>query len=489
MPNRPRIAGVLLLALLTTAARGAAERWYVMLMEDRRAGWMVERERDEDGRVVSESDARLTLRRGDTPITLEIQTRFVESPAGEPIEMSNRTTFGGGPSEQRFEFTPDAVLYTASGAGVTKTERLPLPEGRWLPPAAASQYLAARLAAGADRITTRTLDPLNGPTPITTERSEFERTTIEVMGRSVEAIRCTSVSSLYPDAAGVEFLDERGRLLRSELQLGEWNITILAADKQLALSPVDPPELMQSVFVRPDRAVESPYRARRGVFIVAATSGELPDLPATGSQRVERIDERTIRVLRDLDAEPTEPGPEDTAPLLAASAMLDRDDPRVRELARDGLAAAPAEPAARAETLRRLVHRHIRTKDLSVGFASASEVARTREGDCTEHAVLLAALLRADGIPARVVSGLIYADQPRDEDDAFGYHMWTQALLPTGAGPRWIDLDATLPDALPMTATHIALGVTALPTTERINALVDLAPLMGRLAIAVETLE
>ena len=40
--------------------------------------------------------------------------------------------------------------------------------------------------------------------------------------------------------------------------------------------------------------------------------------------------------------------------------------------------------------------------------ATAAEVARSREGDCTEHAVLLAALARARGIPARVAMGLVY---------------------------------------------------------------------------------
>ena len=37
--------------------------------------------------------------------------------------------------------------------------------------------------------------------------------------------------------------------------------------------------------------------------------------------------------------------------------------------------------------------------------------ARTRSGDCSEHAVLLTALLRARGIPARVSHGLVYLEQ------------------------------------------------------------------------------
>ena len=38
-------------------------------------------------------------------------------------------------------------------------------------------------------------------------------------------------------------------------------------------------------------------------------------------------------------------------------------------------------------------------------------------------------MLRADGIPARVASGLVYADGFLGSRDIFGWHMWTQALI------------------------------------------------------------
>ncbi len=77
------------------------------------------------------------------------------------------------------------------------------------------------------------------------------------------------------------------------------------------------------------------------------------------------------------------------------------------------------------------VNQHIETKDFSRGFASALEVLERREGDCTEHAVLLVSLLRAAGIPARVVSGLAYG-----KGFLFG-HMWTEAYV-----DHWRTLDA-----------------------------------------------
>ena len=64
------------------------------------------------------------------------------------------------------------------------------------------------------------------------------------------------------------------------------------------------------------------------------------------------------------------------------------------------------------------------------------EVARSLEGDCTEHAVLLAALCRARKIPARVAFGLVYYPPQK----GFAYHMWNEVWI----ADRWIPLDATL---------------------------------------------
>jgi hypothetical protein len=119
-----------------------------------------------------------------------------------------------------------------------------------------------------------------------------------------------------------------------------------------------------------------------------------------------------------------------------------------------------------------------------VGFATASEVARTRQGDCSEHAVLLAALLRGAGIPSRTVSGLIYTDEFLGRKNVFAYHMWTQAWLTQGVGGRWVDLDATL-DALPFDAAHIALATSSQSDVGAVNDIVKIAGLLGRLSLQV----
>jgi transglutaminase-like putative cysteine protease len=178
----------------------------------------------------------------------------------------------------------------------------------------------------------------------------------------------------------------------------------------------------------------------------------------------------------------------DNPDFTSASAMIDTQDAEVRKLAQRALAkSADDTPAGRAEAIRRFVHSYINRKNLGVGFASASEVARKRTGDCSEHGVLAAALLRCAGIPSRVVAGVIYADAFAGSQEIFGYHMWAQGLITIDGQPRWVDLDPTLDDRTPFDAAHIALGVTALPEGELATSLSTTATTLGRLKISVES--
>ena len=76
-------------------------------------------------------------------------------------------------------------------------------------------------------------------------------------------------------------------------------------------------------------------------------------------------------------------------------------------------------------------------------------------GVLVHMAVLLAAMLRSRGIPARVAYGLVHAEAFAGRRNVFAWHMWTRAWI----GDRWVDLDATRPRAFG--PTHIRLGESA----------------------------
>ena len=135
-----------------------------------------------------------------------------------------------------------------------------------------------------------------------------------------------------------------------------------------------------------------------------------------------------------------------------SSFVLDFDEASVRRLSDDLRAQLERRPEI--DELVAYVHEHIVDKSYTRGFDLASQVADSGAGDCTEHAVLLAALARSHGYAARVVFGALLLDTAA-ETLAFG-HAWTEIH----DGSDWQIKDATLPaaDADPGAVRYLPLS-------------------------------
>ncbi len=134
---------------------------------------------------------------------------------------------------------------------------------------------------------------------------------------------------------------------------------------------------------------------------------------------------------------PTVAGTADTR-FLENSWVVDFEEKAVKTLAADIRTELEAVPTV--DELERYVHDHIVDKSYTRAFDLASQVAASSAGDCTEHAVLLTAMARAYGHPARVVIGNLILESDSGLY-AFG-HAWTEIH----DGERWTIRDATLPE-------------------------------------------
>ncbi len=103
------------------------------------------------------------------------------------------------------------------------------------------------------------------------------------------------------------------------------------------------------------------------------------------------------------------------------SFVIDSEADAVVEIARS----LGTEPTI--DELTDFVFAHIDNKTYSRGFDLAARVAETGEGDCTEHAVLLAALARHFEYPARVTLGVVLIE---NRSNVFAYgHAWTEVFV------------------------------------------------------------
>lgn len=458
------------------------ELWYRVEIQGAPAGWMMTREGRRGEHLVTESRTHLEFTRSTAVVAVDMESRFVESRDGRPIEAWSRKVLGSQPLVTSYAFQPDAVVVVTEHRGESRRQEVAWPEGDWFTPAALERYLEERMEEGAEDLLVRAIDPLLGVEPVAT------RWTLEARGEVVETgqgkiatNRWRQVPDYAPQIVTTAFVDAEGRLIKSVTPLMGLEMTTVLASREEAMGTESAaPELLVRSFVE-TKKIERPRRVRRAVYEIVIDGDSPPELPEIGAQHVEVKDGRillTVEVgsspkLRDVDPEA----------YLAASTYISHDDPNVRRLLSQALAkeSDAASLSERAETLRAFVNRYLVEKDLNTLLATAAEVAETRSGDCTEHAVLLTALLRAAGIPARVVTGLVYAERFAGASQIFGYHMWSQALI----DGRWIDLDATL-DGSRFDATHIAFATSALDDERTATRdIARIGAIMGHLKIKV----
>jgi hypothetical protein len=222
-------------------------------------------------------------------------------------------------------------------------------------------------------------------------------------------------------------------------------------------------------------AVHSPIHLRARFsqapmhYDLVRMDGKAPVLVTTGEQTVAVTGNRAIvTICRDCGV--AEPETEASlAPYLRPNAWVRSDDAAVLKIAAKGLSAERPLPK-RMHRLEDLVRQNMRRDADYVGYADAAEALRTGKGDCTEFAVLLAALARAQGIPARVVVGMAYSARFTGNKDSFNPHAWVQVY----DGSRWQSYDAALES---FDSAHVALTVGTGEPQELFDAFLQLRQL------------
>jgi transglutaminase-like putative cysteine protease len=238
--------------------------------------------------------------------------------------------------------------------------------------------------------------------------------------------------------------------------------------KEFALGNNDVLELIDKMFVKSPEPIENVGSASSITYTLNPGKGVSFTIPSTDNQTAQRLPDGKISLtikpvtVSSGGAFPYKGSDPKLLEAVKPTRFLQCDDKRVVELARK----AVGDTKDAVEAVRRIesfVARYVDNKSMSVGYASAAEVVESRQGDCSEFAVLTAALCRAVGIPAQVVVGIAYVKEFAGMQ-GFGGHAWDQAYVggdERGQGGKWISLDAAFKSAGwgGYDAGHIALAV------------------------------
>jgi len=362
--------------------------------------------------LVAETDERFALRR----------FRFtLVSPA---------TEFGASGGVEGGEL---AVTYGPKGQ--TAALRVPLDAPIYL-----ASTLRPRVLAGETTPGTRYTVPVFNPLTL-----HSEPMTVTIEGRETLAGRDGPVETirLAEEHQGIRaraWVTSGGAVIREEAALG-FMLERETATHALEAATTDAPVDLTAVSRIPlTGAIDDPRGLTHlSLRVQGPAAPSIPDDPPRqrvhGDRlRIEREDAPAPIALAALGGTP-----EDRAP----APFIEADDPAVVAQARRIVGDA-RDAGVAARRLVAWVSAHVE-KAPSITVPSAREVLASLRGDCNEHAVLLTALARAAGIPARVVAGAVYAG------DGFYYHAWSELWL-----GRWISADSVF-DQMPVDATHVKL--------------------------------
>ena len=331
---------------------------------------------------------RAETRMGGSPIIIEGRM------AGDTVQLSTTTT-----STTESQIPWSAEHHGFFGLERNLTDSVPKPgDQRQL---LALVPLADRVLAVQHTITAEAWESVKG----SDERWLRLRVKADVGGQPIESL---------------VWIDRHGKPMKTEnpvMQLVERATTREEAQASTAARL----DLFELASVKLDRALPL-LNNDRLQFEATVEQGSISELIHQGpNQTVQVLNQRTARITTLAQADASFVGQLPTSADLAASSLIQTDDAMIQQQAQQ-LETAATEGREIAVALERWVHEAVVGKNYAQGFASAAEVLREREGDCTEHAVLLAALARARGLPARLVTGLIYVPTRK----AFVFHMWNE---------------------------------------------------------------
>jgi hypothetical protein len=469
----------------TPAAQPVFEEWVVLVLDGRQCGFgstiTTSVHTPTGTQYHTEQQQEFVVKRMGTPLKLNEVSHITEDAEGGVLEFDQVSTGMGSDIESHGVRDGDELVVSSRG----ETQRYKIPRLAALGPEAIRRLGDAVPLTPGRKFSLNTFTTDYPQAVVIEDGTVIDRELHDVRGVKRNLWKITSEMPIMAGSLkGVNWVDDQNNDVETVITmpgLGEMHQYV--TNRAECMKQAEGAEIFAGSLIEPQKALPNLNQTAQAVYRLTTNDlGQKLILCNGGEQRVLKSQpglseiEVTVPSFTAKDATwqlPHADTPE-LHPYLQASAYLEAGSPEIQALARRAVG-HETNPVLAAHKIERFVRGYITKKDLNIGFASAEETAKSREGDCTEHAVLCAAIGRAAGLPTRCVLGLGYI-APGDLEPTisttintrtgiFGFHMWAEAWI----GPnQWVPMDAAL-DGFDI--GHIAIIKSALAD---INPMVDL---------------
>ena len=468
------LLGVCLMAAVTglpmplSATSGGKTEYFAVFIEGKKVGHAIQSRDVADGKVTTSEKVSITMSRGSIPVTIDMTETSIETTDGEPLgfelvqELAAMTMKVVGRVDEQ-----GTVNLIDSPMGTKQKQTLKWPSGAVMAEGLRLLELKKGLKEGTS-YTARVFSPAMLQTGIL-QALDLQirigpKQNVDLLGRVVALTEVTTTYSM-PGAGEIvstDYVDEDLRVQKNISPIVGLQVEMVACAKEFALGKNDVFEVIDKMFLTSPMPLDNLGSAKSITYHLSPTkeTGSFI-IPSNDNQSIRRLKNgKVIVTVRPVAAPagakfPYKGKDKSILEAMKPTRFLQSNHKEIIALARR----AVGRTKDAAEAVRRIeafVGKYIKNKNLSVGYASAADVAASRQGDCSEFAVLTAAMCRAIGIPAQMVVGIAYVDDFASRQ-GFGGHAWTQAYV----GSKWVGLDAAFKGTGRggYDAGHIALAV------------------------------
>jgi len=355
----------------------------------------------------------------------------------------------------------EVLTVRTMSAGTGRQTEIPLQAKPYLLPAITAAMSATELKTG-DKYTFDIFDPATmGQTPVIVDVIGMED--LQIAGEIQSA---TKVALNFKGTSLLAWIGEHGDVLKEKGILGLQLEKTTRDDALRDLAQAPSADLTQIASVASNVLLEDLDR----LSALRVEIGGIPiqSVQLTGGRQTVKANILTIEKETTANLS-TDIGEQNLQHLekifLKPGPFIQSDDPKIQALAQE-ITGNHTAPLEKIRMLVDWVYKNIDKRPV-LSLPDALSTLENRVGDCNEHAVLLAALARAAGIPCRVEAGLVYLK------GSFYYHAWNLVYL-----GRWITVDAVF-NQIPADVSHIRLA------TGSLNQQLDLMGVIGKLQLKI----
>lgn len=430
---------VLLALLLPLAAHAdsAQEQWFSVVLDGRKIGSFESSRQISESSVTTRQHLAIEFDRAGTPISMSSTETSEESVTGQPRAFGARSMLSGSETLIEGRVNGDRIEVRMRNAGEWQERELAWPKDAALPEGLRLSGLNTPLEEGRSYRQLSFQPSSLEAIAVTSTIGALETVNLPSGRRKLHRVEQVFE---FPGAPirNTAWIDASRDIHKLSMPVLGVELILIECDKACATAPNQSSNIFERTLMPASRALSrAELESGLRYTLRARDRGKPMHAPNTSEQRAYNRGKDLVIEVRRLPGDRHEDAPEPVD--YAATDWLQSTAPEVIALAQRAIGETQGD-GPRMQALETFVRGFISNKNLSIGYASALEVVRKPEGDCTEHAVLLAALGRSLGIATRVVYGLAYAPGFGGSQNVFVPHAWMQAWV----DGRWQSYDAAL---------------------------------------------